>query len=191
MSKSSKNLVIDASVARSAGGEDATYPTSVNCRNFLQTVLDRGHKMVMTSDIKKEWDRHQSRFADIWKRTMIAKKRVVYLKELRDRQELWQIIESTIDEETYKQGEAMFKDFHLLEAALETDKTIVALDEVVRKLFAKASEQAREIGEIVWVNPDRIDEEQPIPWLKNGAEFASDRTLANLRQQESEEYESR
>ena len=89
MSKSSKNLVIDASVARSAGGEDATYPTSVNCREFLKAVLDRGHKMVMTSDIKKEWDKHQSTFTDIWKRKMIAKKRFVYIKELRDRQELW------------------------------------------------------------------------------------------------------
>lgn len=184
MSKSSKNLVIDASVARSTGGENATYPTSVNCRDFLQAVLDRDHKMVVTSDIKKEWDRHQSKFADRWRRRMLAKKRLVYLKELCDRQELWKIIESTIeaeiDDEFYNKREAMFKDFHLLKAALETDKTIVALDEIVRKLFAKASEQAKEIREIVWVNPDRIEKEQPIAWLNNGAEFESDRTLSNF-----------
>ncbi|MEM9541713.1 MAG: hypothetical protein AAGA60_19730 [Cyanobacteria bacterium P01_E01_bin.42] len=181
MSKSPKNLVIDASIARSVGGEEATYPTSVNCRNFLQTVLDRGHKMVFTLEIKKEWDRHQSKFADRWRRTMLARKRLVYIKDPSDRQELWNIIESTIeadnDDEFHNKKEAMFKDFHLLEAALETDKTIAALDERVRKLFAIASKQAKEIREIVWVNPDRIEEEQPIAWLENGAEFDSDRTL--------------
>jgi hypothetical protein len=34
--KVSKRLVIDASVARAAGGEDATYPISVYCRDFLK-----------------------------------------------------------------------------------------------------------------------------------------------------------
>lgn len=31
----SKRLVIDASVARSAGDEGATFPQSVHCRQFL------------------------------------------------------------------------------------------------------------------------------------------------------------
>lgn len=184
MSKFSKNLVIDASVARSAGGEEATYPTSINCREFLKTVLEYGHNIVMTSEIKQEWDRHQSKFANIWKRKMIAKKQWFYVKELGDRQELWTIIESTIeaeiDNEYHNKREALFKDFHLLEAALETDRTIVALDDRVRKLFANVSEQAREMREIVWMNPDRIEEEQPLVWLSNGAEWESDRTLASL-----------
>jgi len=36
-----KRLVIDASVARSSGGEDATYPTSVHCRDFRYARRDR------------------------------------------------------------------------------------------------------------------------------------------------------
>ena len=48
--KVSKRLVIDASVARAAGGEDATYPISVSCRDFLKAVLDLSHRVVMTPD---------------------------------------------------------------------------------------------------------------------------------------------
>jgi hypothetical protein len=53
-------LVIDASVARSSGDQGATYPTSVNCRDFLLAVLNICHQLVMTQDIKAEWDKHQS-----------------------------------------------------------------------------------------------------------------------------------
>lgn len=46
--KISKRLVIDASVARSAGKKDATDPRSVRCRDFLKTVLEISHRVVMT-----------------------------------------------------------------------------------------------------------------------------------------------
>ena len=65
--------------------------------------------------------------------------------------------------------EAMQKDFHLLQAALATDQTVISLDETVRWLFARASQQVGEIRDIIWVNPDRTAEEQPIEWLQNGA----------------------
>jgi len=79
----SKRLVIDASVARSSGGEDATYPTSVHCRDFLQAVLDICHKFVMTPDIKQEWDKHQSIFALRWRRRMVANRgHIIYVETL-------------------------------------------------------------------------------------------------------------
>lgn len=46
--KVSKLLVIDTSVVGAAGGPDATYPTSVHCRDFLQAVLDICHRVVIT-----------------------------------------------------------------------------------------------------------------------------------------------
>ena len=71
--------------------------------------------------------------------------------------------------------EAMQKDFHLLQAALATDQTIISLDETIisldetiRELFKRASQQVGEIRDIIWVNPDRADE-QSIAWLQNGA----------------------
>jgi hypothetical protein len=50
--KVSKLLVIDASIARSCGAPNATFPTSKNCRDFLNAVLTICHRMVLTDDIK-------------------------------------------------------------------------------------------------------------------------------------------
>jgi hypothetical protein len=72
----SKRLVIDTSIARSAGGPDATYPTSKRCRDFLQDVLAFRHRVVMTADIREEWHRHRSRFARAWLVSMYARKNV-------------------------------------------------------------------------------------------------------------------
>ncbi len=74
--------------------------------------------------------------------------------------------------------EAMEKDFHLLQAALETDQTVISLDETVRGLFKRTSQQVGEIRDIIWVNPDRTEEEQPIAWLQNGAPSEPHRRLS-------------
>ena len=55
----------------------------------------------------------------------------------------------------------MRKDFHLLEAAWATDQTIISLDETIRQLFARAAQRVGEIRDIVWVNPERTEEEEP------------------------------
>ena len=75
----------------------------------------------------------------------------------------------------------MFKDLRLIEAALATDKTVISLDDkTARKFFGKAAVQVDELKDIVWVNPDKIEEEKPIEWLENGAEAERDRLLGNL-----------
>ncbi len=73
---------------------------------------------------------------------------------------------------------AMRKDLHLIEAALATDLTVVARDDEVRGLFAKASGRVSELKDIVWVNPDKADE-SPLTWLKNGAKAESRRKLGS------------
>jgi hypothetical protein len=74
--KISRRLVIDASVARSSGGEAATYPTSKHCRDFLKATLKICHRVVMTPDIMEEWRAHQSGFARRWRVSMEARKKV-------------------------------------------------------------------------------------------------------------------
>ncbi|MEQ8997925.1 MAG: hypothetical protein RID53_15650 [Coleofasciculus sp. B1-GNL1-01] len=173
----SKRLVIDASVARSSGGEDATYPTSVHCRDFLQAVLDICHKIVMTSDIKEEWDKHQSIFALRWRRRMVAKGKFVFLKEVSGDKELWDKID--LIAATDKQRAEMFKDVRLLEAAIATDKTVISLDDnTARTFFSQAASEINALKDIVWVNPDKVEEETPIEWLKSGAKPESKRLLA-------------
>jgi len=173
----SKRLVIDASVARSAGGEEATYPTSVHCRDFLKAVLDICHKVVMTPDIKEEWNKHESDFARGWRRRMVAKRKFEFL-DIPVNEELWEKIDKIAWSD--RQRAEMFKDLRLIEAAMATDKTVISLDDkTARKFFARAAVQVDELKDIVWVNPDKIEEEKPIEWLEKGAEAQSDRLLEN------------
>ena len=162
----SKRLVIDTDVAQASGSEEAIHPRAKHCRDFLQEVLSLGHSVVMTPEISNEWKRHRSGFARRWRVSMDARKKVYRVnapanEELRDEIEKTAVHENEI--------EMMRKDFHLLEAARETDQTIISLDETVRGLFARAVQRVGEIRDIVWVNPDQTEEEEPLVWLQNGA----------------------
>ena len=171
--KVSRALVVDASVARSSGGEDATYPTSKNCRDCLKKIRALSHVVVMSTPIRDEWNKHKSSFAREWLASMVARKRVLriepeMLKELR--QKLEEIAGSP------KDAAAMLKDVHLIEAALVTDQTVIALDEIVRALFRASCPSAGVMRVVVWVNPDKA-EEDVFAWLEEGAEPEKHRQL--------------
>jgi hypothetical protein len=181
----SKRLVIDASVARSAGGKDAIYPTSVHCRDFLQAVLDICHKVVMTREMKAEWDKHQSKFARTWMRQMVARKKFEYLSDIPSQKALWEKIQKVLendpatDRELWDKIEAAHKDFLLLEAALASDKIIISLDDRVKKHFHRAAIQVGELRAIAWINPTQSPQNVRI-WLTEGAAIASFYLLATL-----------
>ena len=166
-SRDSKRLVVNASVARAAGGEGATASVSISCTEFLETFQDEcSHHVLMTPELSEEWEENQSKFAATWLRSMIARKRFDYI-EPPVNQALRDEIEGTATRET--ETEVMRKDFHLLEAAQATDQIIISLDETIREYFARATQRVGEIRDIVWVNPERVEEEQPLVWLQNGA----------------------
>ena len=166
-SRDSKRLVVNASVARAAGGVEATASVSVSCTEFLETFRDEcPHHVVMTPELSEEWETNQSKFAATWLRSMIARKRFDY-EDPPVNQALCDEIEGTATSEN--EIEDMQKDFHLLEAALVTDQTIISLDETIRRLFAHATQGVGEIRDLVWVNPERMEEEEPLVWLENGA----------------------
>ncbi|MEG4988102.1 hypothetical protein QUB08_20345 [Microcoleus sp. BR0-C5] len=171
--KVSKRLVIDACVARAAGGEDATDLTSVNCRNFLKAVLDISHRVVMTPDIKDEWNKHQSKSASIWLRRMVEKNKLCICDIAVD-DDLWCQVEATA--ESQRKRDMMAKDWRLVEAAIATDITVISLDNKVRKCFANAALQVDELKDIIWVNPAEIGE-KTLDWLQNGAEPEIERSL--------------
>ena len=164
--RDSKQLVIDADVARASGSKEAKHPRAKQCRDFLLTVLSVCHRVVMTRTISDEWNKHQSRFARLWRKSMYARKKIVDFDSTEDNFPI-----ENLSKEIYDQDEidTMQKDIHLLQAALGTDQTIISLDETVRILFAKASDQIGEIRSIIWVNPDKTKTEHPIQWLKAGA----------------------
>ncbi len=171
--KISRRLVIDASVAHASGGEEAIFPTSKNCRDFLKAVQTISHRIVMTPAITEEWKNHQSNFARRWRVSMEARKKVVRVSAPADdnlRDKIKHIASSD------KARDAMLKDIHLIEAAKATDQTVIALDETVRNLFAAAGQRVGEMRNIVWVNPDKV-EEKSISWLENGAKPEKKRML--------------
>ena len=173
--RDSKRLVIDADVARASGSERATHPRAEHCRDFLNAVLSLSHRMVMTEQINNEWKNHQSRFARRWRVSMDARKKIDRI-DPPENAELQAKVTTTTNNEN--EIEALQKDFHLLQAALATDQTVVSLDETIRGLFKRASQQVGEIRTIIWMNPDRTEEEQPIAWLQNGAPPEAHRQLS-------------
>lgn len=172
--KKVRRLVVDASVARAAGRRTATAPKSKDCRNFLETMRrETAHRVVMPPPLRDEWDRHMSPFASTWLTAMASRGRVISDKigaNATRRRE----IEGAATKPT--EVKALRKDFHLVEAALATDRTVVSLDEIVRRLFKAAAPGVAAIQKVVWVNP-AVPAERPIEWLVKGARLENARML--------------
>jgi hypothetical protein len=80
---------------------------------------------------------------------------------------------------TERMREAAAKDCHLIEAALDSDRTVTSLDDTVRELLAHACDAAAELRDIVWVNPNH-PRETPIEWLRDDAPSQAERTLVEF-----------
>lgn len=180
MSKEGKRLVIDTSIARSAGGELAHDIDSIRCRAFLTAVIDNKHVLVMTDAIHDEWSKHQSNFARTWLLSMQARRlvrRVVVPADDKLRKKIDQAAAHSKNLDTIqKNREAMLKDALLIEAALLTDKIVASRDETVRHCFHEATSTIVVIKQIIWVNPCK-DDEKVIEWLERGAEREQERCL--------------
>jgi hypothetical protein len=166
--KHAKRFVVDASVARAAGDKTAENPLAKDCFELFETIRsdEYDYAVVMTVEIRAEWEKHQSRYAFRWIANMKARKKLytppddVLNTQLRDQ----------VDKEakTDKHRAAMLKDVHLIEAALATDNIVFSLDDVVRKLFRAIAAQVILLKQIMWSNPSKLDEACK-NWLENGA----------------------
>lgn len=168
-------LVIDANIARSAGPEDAVFPTSKKCRDFLLAVETHGFNIVSTSELREEWNRHQSGFFLSWRARMMGQKRI---EVLNDGPNAALRLKLGICATNEGEREAMLKDCHLLEAALRSDRRIASCETRVRRHFCRACPRVGEIRSIIWVNPDD-DDERVLVWLEDGAPEESQRRLEN------------
>ncbi len=145
--KTSRRLVIDASVARACGKPESKHPTGTRCREFLETVKKISHRLVMTPDISEEWRKHQSATARKWRVQMYARKMVYWVEPDTDVS-----LARRLKRVKANAGErrAMLKDVRLIEAARATDHTVISLDDSARRLFARASDEVVELRELVW-----------------------------------------
>ncbi len=172
--KTPKCLVIDADIARAAGGDKTKDDRAKNCRDFMNAVLETTHhKVVLTETIRAEWNKHQSTSTLTWRRTMIAQKRVCFIKNPVDDGLRLKVEQCSATENKRK---AMLKDIHLIEAAFQADRIVLSMDEIVRLCFHEITSNIRRLRFITWVNPSK-SEETPIHWLQNGANLERERLL--------------
>ncbi|MBI2320780.1 MAG: hypothetical protein HYU88_01430 [Chloroflexi bacterium] len=143
-------LVVDASVARSAG--ETEDPVSAACRRFLVRAMSICYRLVMTRAIIDEWQRHQSAFSRKWLSAMTAKRKVVWLKGIPHATSI--DAEGIIDP---RGRQILIKDLHLLEAALSTDSIVVSRDDTCREVVQNCSPVIPVLRQIVWLNPINLD----------------------------------
>ena len=149
-------MVIDASVARSAGTTE--HHRSSHCREFLRWVLNYCHRVAFSTEIDMEWKTHQSNFALKWRVAMEQKGKVQNLGHL-DCGRLKNRIRALNLEKTSEER-AMQKDALLVVAAQAADRVVVSLDNKARGLFMKHATQLKTPRGLMWRNPA----EEPIPW---------------------------
>jgi predicted NAD/FAD-dependent oxidoreductase len=172
MSKMSRRIVVDASVANSAG--NGTHPTSRMCREFLLDMMTICHKVVVSQEISLEWKNHASSFSITWLAAMRAKRKIVTVNPHVEGSFVVRI--QNASGFTSQQIAAMEKDLLLIAAALETDNLIASCDSKAKRLFAQAAVQIDDIKNIVWVNPND-EADRCGDWLKSGARHVPERSL--------------
>ena len=151
--KSSFRIVIDASVARSAGETDAV--DSVNARRVLEEIRKICHRMVLTPYLEKEWETHRSRFAKAWQASMVSKRKVEVVPDPSDDDPLQQIPRLPVF--SPKKAKAVRKDLHLLSAAFQTDRLILSQDESLKNDLRLAETASPQLKKLRWLNPREQD----------------------------------
>jgi hypothetical protein len=142
----SRLLVVDASVAQSAG--ETEHPVSSCCRDSLFAILTICHRVVITEAIQDEWNRHMSRFTRKWLTSMWARKKVhpcegVPLSH----------VDEACDGLSAAEQDGLRKDLCLVEAACAADGIIVTRDEVIQAIWDKCHDRLGVPKPITWINP--------------------------------------
>ncbi len=152
----SKLLVVDASVMRAPGGEEATDPAPAHARDALKAILTICHRVCLSPELREEWKRHQSRFARRWLTQMYAARKVV----AREPPSCSEILADVRSFRSITQSDiaAVEKDIHLIAAALMTDRTVLSWDDrvaaVIRKVCADTrTVTSKAIRHLLWINP--------------------------------------
>jgi len=143
------------------------------CRDFLMAVRSVCHRLVMTEEIREEWERHSSGFSRSWRVAMVGLR-----KEIPRAPDQIPALDQYLDSLAISDEVrlAMRKDKRLVEAALATDRIVISLDERVRGHFGSGVASVPDLARIIWVNPG-VEAEQAIDWLRGGAKLENSRRL--------------
>lgn len=172
---SGKRLVVDASVARSAGWETAPDPHSRLCREVLETIRSAGHWVVLSPECLAEWKRHRSSYSRGWLVRMVSRRKVVFTESVRNEELRSRLGQANLRD---RDRRAVDKDFHLVEAALPHDRIVLSRDEAIRQILKRVAVEIREVQAILWGNPV-IQDEKVVVWLEGGAKAEQARKLGS------------
>lgn len=164
MKKTSRLLVIDASVICAAGPVGAEHPISAHCRDILKAIYEICHRCTVTKALRIEWNAHSSRFSQFWRVQMTKRGKLLDAPD-RESGTLRHRICAALPVERWPTAA---KDLHLVEAAIAAQRVIISCDDRARRAFAVACSEVPELGRICWVSP-ATDGEDIIKWLRGAA----------------------
>lgn len=156
-------MIVDADISKACSERN---DSGERYRQFLTAMLRICHRVALTDTVTEEWARHQSGWFRKWFKSMCARKKQVRISSVVSTAELRGQVRRLNRPDSARN--AMLKDCHLIETALASDLIIVSRDNNAHREFAAAAADIRELGPIVWVNPDRTDVDL-IEWLERGA----------------------
>lgn len=156
-------LVVDACVLRAAG--ETEVPSSISCRQALDAIYKRNHRVATTPRILEEWNKHQSLLARRWRSSMESFRRLDAVSDS-PVSELRQRVEEGLPLAVNR--EAALKDVHLVEAATRADRAIVSQETLARNLFNLVPGEPKILDGIAWVDPVTHKDDVAF-WLENGA----------------------
>ena len=121
------------------------------------------HKIIMTKELKNQWDMVNSMVANQFLSAMASRQRIERLNFIKNN------IRNEFQNLNCPQNirVPLERDIHLIEAALDTDKVVISKDKKARLNFCIISDDLEDIKGIMWADPTMI-EENAIIWLKNG-----------------------
>jgi hypothetical protein len=163
--------VIDANIAQSAGSSDV--PVSLYSRECLNEIRDCKHVAVFSQQLLHEWREHASHISRQWWKSMVARRRIDYTEGDEFAHHLDRAC-ACLEKASSK--DALRKDFHLIQSALATDKTILSNEKNLPMFVAAACRTVLELSMLHYGNPAE-EGHKCIDWIKAGADKNAGRRI--------------
>ena len=173
---SGKRLVVDACVGSSSGYKEQ-YPESKYSREALLAIKNNhDHILVFTSELSTEWQNRASRFGTKFRAEMARKGRTSYVPD-----DAWRTLMGRCTRvlSTAAEIASFEKDFHLVAAALYTDRVIVSNEKNLPNHLISVRHDVSEVRDLQFGNP-RIEEQICVDWLAAGAPVEIHRAVSSL-----------
>lgn len=146
MKFNASHIVIDADVARSAGGSE--HPVSKSARTLLQDVAESGMPVAFCPILLSEWRKHRSQLSARWLSSMVARKKFHCVTPIANTQ-------AEIQKSGLSEGDQAIaqKDAHVIDIAIATGKFVTSNDKIARGVFSAIAQNTALLDGLIWAVP--------------------------------------